>query len=393
MSATQPKKILMLTSRHPAYDGRIFHLEAATLRDAGYDVTIVAPQMKDEPEETVSDGIRVICYRKPKRGLKRKWASVAELTKAAMRYEADAFHVHELDPPMLAAIWAKRRLARRGRKVKLIFDAHEVWPFFYAAKTRRPILQHLFKHITLFFEDLFVNSIVDGVVTAHTLEEHYYLFLNPWRPVAKVFNTPPIASWGPPPERKGPIRVLGHDGFFTKHRGMEAMLGAFEQIATEFPDVRLLAAGAFMTDDDEEYFKQWSSRTGLGDRVEVAGWVDRKDAISYLDRMDVGLVANRPDIHSVRCWPANKMMYYLGRGLPVISTPSPLYKRYIDQVRCGVTTPGFSAEAMAKAMRWILRHPEEARRMGQRGYAGAVRDFDDTVSKQRLLAFYKQLGL
>ncbi len=383
----------MLTSRHPAYDGRIFHLEAAALRDAGYNVTIVAPRQKDEPVETVTDGIRVVVYDKPASGIKRKLASFTELYKAAMRFEADVIHVHEVDAPLMAAAIAKRKLAKNGRKAKLVFDSHEVWPFFYAVKSRRSILQHLFKHATIFAEDILLSTAVDGVIAAHVLEEHYYLFLNPWLPVKQVYNSPPISSWPVPRERKGPIKIIGHDGYFTKHRGMEAMLGAFEQIAPDFTEVKLLAAGAFMTDDDEQYYKEWEARTGLGDRVEVAGWVDRKDIISYLDRMDIGIVANRPDIHSVRCWPANKMMFYLGRGLPVLSTPSPLYKRYIQKVGCGVSARGFSASAMAKAMRWMLTHPEETRKMGKRGYTNAVHDFDDKQAVRNLLDFYREIGL
>ncbi|MBD3165575.1 hypothetical protein GF324_03175, partial [bacterium] len=41
--STEGRHIVMLMTRHNPKDGRVHHLEARTLRDAGYRVTIVAP--------------------------------------------------------------------------------------------------------------------------------------------------------------------------------------------------------------------------------------------------------------------------------------------------------------------------------------------------------------
>ncbi len=390
MTVSRNKRIVMLTSQHSVFDGRVFHLEAKSLVEAGYDVTIVTPERGGEPSE--KDGVKFVTFKKAESGIKRKWSTLKYLSYYAMKLPADYLHVHEVDAPLMAATWAKKKLAKRGKSVKVIFDSHEVWPFFYALKTRIRFLRFLIRHCVMAYESwMLKHGGVDAVIANHAIEESYYLFLHPWLPVRQVLSGPPLEDWGPPPERSGEINLIGHDGFFSLQRGMSTMLGAFELIARDYPNLKFVAAGDFQVDDDRNYFNSWVKRTGLGDRVEFAGWVGREDILGYLDRMDIGLVANRPDTHSIRCWPANKMMYYLGRGLPVVSTPNPLYYRFISKVGCGSTARNFSAKAMAESLRKLLDNPEETRLMGKRGYEVAMRDFRWESAREELLGLYNDL--
>ncbi len=386
---TGSKRILMVCTQHSPFDGRVFHLEAKTLRDAGHEVTILAESDTKLPENV--DGINIVTYRKKPSGIRRKWSTLKTVTSNILKIKADVFHVHEVDASLMAASWAKRKLGKQGKNVPIVFDSHEAWPYFYAEKTKNRFLRELIKHGVMQYEYNMISKHVKIIITAHELEANYYRMLNPWIPVYEIPGGPPIHTWPDPPKKEGKISVIGHDGYFTLYRGMKTILEAFEIVAVDYPDINLLAAGDFYKPGDKEYFDRWSNRTGLGNRVECAGWVDRKDILSYLDRMDIGVVANKPDIHSIRCWPANKMMYYLGRGLPVVSTPTPLYKLHIERLNCGLPAKYFSSKAMADALRWMLENPLETREMGKRGLKAAQEEFSWEKAGKKLLEAYENI--
>jgi glycosyltransferase involved in cell wall biosynthesis len=173
---------------------------------------------------------------------------------------------------------------------------------------------------------------------------------------------------------------------------MDIMLGAFERLALEYPDLTFLAAGKTMEPRDEDWLEQWKRRTGLGQRVIHPGWVDRTEVVDYLDRMDIGLSANLPDLHSIRCWPANKVMYYMGRALPVVTTPNPLYKRFIEANKIGTVARDYTPEAYADAIRCLLEQPESTRSMGKRAYGLGRKYFSWERSSEDLLRFYSTLS-
>ena len=59
-------KVCHLSSVHSAFDGRIFHKEAKTLVQVGYDVAIIAQHDRQE----VVEGVRIIPLPKPEIDLK-----------------------------------------------------------------------------------------------------------------------------------------------------------------------------------------------------------------------------------------------------------------------------------------------------------------------------------
>jgi hypothetical protein len=54
--STARRPVVMLANGHTAFDTRIFVKEARTLKQAGYDVSIILPHDKDDEK----DGIRVM---------------------------------------------------------------------------------------------------------------------------------------------------------------------------------------------------------------------------------------------------------------------------------------------------------------------------------------------
>lgn len=382
-------RVLMISSQHNVFDGRIFHLEAKTLHDHGFKVTILAPGKNDS--SGTEDGIDFRTFRKFPSGLRRKCGTVRSLWNIANRIPADILHVHEVDVPLLVAAELKRRRNRNGQSVRLIFDSHEVWPYFYARYAKNRVCSTLVRHAVTAYESWMLGRSVDGVITAHEMEENYYRWLNPWIPVRKVLGGAPMDEWPEPEKREGAIRIIGHDGYFTLQRGMKVILRGFAQVARDHPEVILLIAGDFQYPEDKAYFEKWKSMTGLGDRVEWTGWVDRANIRQYLDRMDIGIIANKLDMHSIRCFPANKFMYYLARGVPVLSTPSPLYHEFIQQHEVGEVMSKLTPKAFRQAANRLIQDPGRTRKMGWDGFHLAKQKFNWTDSAKNLLDLYEEV--
>ena len=111
------KIVCILTSVHPAFDVRIYHKEAKTLVQAGYNVTLIAQNNKDE----IVDGVNIIALPKPKNRFVRIFGLTWRVFCLALGQHAGVYHFHD---PELIFIGVLLRLL--GKKV--IYDVHEDVP-------------------------------------------------------------------------------------------------------------------------------------------------------------------------------------------------------------------------------------------------------------------------
>ena len=112
-----PAKVCILTTVHQPFDTRIFHKEAKTLVQAGYDVTLIAKHSKNE----IIDGVKIIALPKPKNRFMRIFGLTWQAFCLALHQNADAYHFHD---PELIFIGIFLKLL--GKKV--IYDVHEDVP-------------------------------------------------------------------------------------------------------------------------------------------------------------------------------------------------------------------------------------------------------------------------
>jgi len=112
-----PVKVCILTTVHIPFDTRIFHKEAKTLIQAGYDVTLIAQHSKNE----IVDGVKIIALQKPKNRFIRIFGLTWRTLFLALCQRADIYHFHD---PELIFVGVLLRLL--GKKV--IYDVHEDVP-------------------------------------------------------------------------------------------------------------------------------------------------------------------------------------------------------------------------------------------------------------------------
>ena len=148
-------KVCILTSVHTPFDTRIFHKEAKSLANAGYEVALIAQHDKDE----IVDGIRIVPLLKPRNRFERMTKTVWLAYRRALEIDADIYHFHD---PELISIGLL--LKRHGKRV--IYDVHEDVPRQNQSRPYIPAV--LRKPISLMIGVLeaFSARHFDGVVTA-----------------------------------------------------------------------------------------------------------------------------------------------------------------------------------------------------------------------------------
>ena len=141
-------KVCMITSLHSPKDDRIFFKEALSLKEKGFDVSILCLTEEDgllrdmsgnilniQREQTIIiKGIKIFGIKKQrgffqrimhKIGAGRCWK---EFINKAIEINADVYHAHE---PQTAFIGLK---IQQKTNAKLIYDAHEPWIFSRSIK-------------------------------------------------------------------------------------------------------------------------------------------------------------------------------------------------------------------------------------------------------------------
>ena len=149
---------------------------------------------------------------------------------------------------------------------------------------------------------------------------------------------------------------------------------------------RLQLAGEFSELDFERMV-----RTQPGwQRVDELGWLDRIGVKATLDRSKAGLVTLHPVVNYLDALPV-KMFEYMAAGVPVIASHFPVWREIVELHECGLCVDPLDPAAVAKAIDFLIAHPEEAQRMGGNGQRAVQNIYNWRIEEAKLLAFYCSL--
>ena len=372
-SCSRKTKIAHLTSVHQPLDTRILHKECKTLADAGYEIVLIAPHVRDE----VVDGIRIHSLPYPPNRLQRITKTTWQVFKAALNERADVYHFHD---PELIAIGLLLKLS--GKRV--IYDVHEEVPkdilnkSYIRSKTLRKLIALLAG-----FSELFVAKIFDGIVTATPAIALPF----PKDKTTIVQNFPILAEQALVQSDTYSSRpcLITYVGGITLDRGIKEMIHAVSLLPPKY-NARLVLAGIIRPKELESEVAQlagWNS-------VDFVGWQSREGVNGILGRARVGLVVLNPTPCYALSYPS-KMFDYMSAGIPIVASDFPLWRNIIEEAGCGILVDPLDPQAIANAIVWLLEHPEEAEKMGVRGKEAATSCYSWEAEGQKLVALYERL--
>ena len=390
-----PVEILHLAFANFPADPRV-RREVAALRGTGREVAVIA--LRDANERPVQRHDGVIAIRVPGRKSRGGFLSylaeyaafVWRCRRLVTRHRALArvrvVHVHTL-PDFL--LWAALPAQRRGAKI--VFDMHEIFPEFVAAKFRGPLgtlgswLARRIEGWARRRADLTitVNRPIDELLATRpavgTKPERRLVLHNTADP-ADYGDTPAIATGA-----SGPRLELIYHGTLAAFYGLDVAIRALARVRQDGLDARLTILG-----DGPERASLQRLATSLSlDAVTFETPIPQPALPARLARCGAGVVPTRLD-GMTRYSLSNKALDYVHLGIPLLAARLPSYLRYFGEEMLWYFTPG-DPNDLARAIRALAAAAAAERARRAQLARQAIAPYDWARERERLLAAYAEL--
>lgn len=340
-------RVVVCTVVHHPADARIYFRQIRALLDAGHQVTYIAPLGEPgAPGGTPLTALTAVTIPRAVGRRRLRALRAAREALAAHAPAADLLLVH--DPELLLA------LPPRRRRPPTVWDVHEDTA---AALTTKAWLPGFLRPVA-----------AGGVVFAERLAErrlHLILAEHGYnarfrRPHPVVPNTTYVPETTAPPS--GPRRVV-YVGHISPDRGSLEMVSLARSLAPHGISVELVGPADAAARAHIE---------AAGDLVHWHGFIPNERALRLTEGALAGLSLLHDEANFRPSMPT-KVVEYMARGVPVITTPLPLAVDLVRGAECGFVVPFGDVTAAADAVLALDRDQDLRVKMGMRGHDAALR--------------------
>ena len=378
-------RICIITTVHPPFDTRIFHKQAKTLVQAGYDVTLIAQHDGDE----MVNGVRLMALPKPRNRFTRIFGLTWRVFHVALKQKADIYHFH--DPELLPWGWLLQKITHKP----VIYDVHEYYADSIRMKGWLPrTFREMIASIFNCFEKIIARRLAGIVVVNGHLGKQFsdrgcQVCVLPNYPQRRLFEILPS------PTNLERIyenhRALIYVGGLSESRGITRAIRVMRYLREEFPKVKLLLAGRFESDLYQQEVMQLIGRFDLADNIDILGVLPHPEVIRYLAVADVGIFLLQPVNERYNWGEPIKYFEYSAAGLPVIISDLPAKRHLIEKNQNGILVDPLDEEKTAESMAMLLRDPQKMKEMGERGRDAFLSEYNWEAIEKRLIDLYKKL--
>lgn len=335
-------KVCKLIREHSFKDIRIFEKQATSLKKIGHDVTIVAgkyggyvfgPDRKPmlDPilrrNEFFFKRVRFLTYNMT---YPLNNEHVTEMVKAlvedrqdyfvdtlyekALSTDADVYHAHELHT-LYEAVQIKRTLRKKGKNVKVIFDAHE--------------LEHDSQLLRLLMNE------VDHLITVSDSIKEIYEKRYPGIPMTIIYNSPFYQEEIPKDDDFNNSFVIAFEGVVIYHKGNPQKIIDIANLCTEKMENFRFEIFGMVPSQYGEYYKLMHKLINEHPSINCR-WIDYYDLPKEFSKVHVGYIYfETNDSNRVNAMP-NKFFSYLNNGVPVVVNQLNDMKKFIEKHECGI---------------------------------------------------------
>jgi len=390
----------------PTNDGRV-QREAASLADAGYQVTVFALNMRDAPAVQHIPGVEIVGMRpaasgvlpgtqspfhpgepgtsQPVAGGRIGWAvgygaNLREWGRWAVRAAGSPtiWHAHDL-PGLLG-------LAIGGvpARTPIVYDSHELYLESGSAARMPGPARSLLRQLEKRLARRAAGVITVNAGIAGELSRRYGV-----DPVV-VMNCPPFVEVGRPGRLRAALgltdqQIVLYHGAVSSARGIETMIDALPHLPTSVVFV-VLGDGSLVP-----FVQYQAQRPELSDRLFWHPAVPQTELLSWVVDADVGCILTAPtELNQVLSSP-NKLFECLTAGVPMIASDFPEISSVVLGEGVGATCDPTNPLLVAQAIRGLLARPEDVEAMRQRGVSAARRTYNWDAQSARLLDLYRHV--
>ncbi|HJX18310.1 MAG TPA: glycosyltransferase family 4 protein [Acidiferrobacterales bacterium] len=393
MSNKIPRRVLIIVENLPVpFDRRVWQ-EAGTLREAGYEVSIICPVGKGhETRHEVINGINIYRHPLPVEAsgamgyaLEYSLALFWEFVLALRVLRTHGFDViHACNPPdtiFLIGLFFKLF----GKK--FIFDHHDINPELYEAKFGR---RDLFYRLLCRLERWTFQAADVSIATNESyrriaierggMDPERVFVVRSGPDLRRLKIVPPVESL-----KKGRKYLVGYVGVMGKQEGIDYLLRAARLIVNDMKrtDVHFgLVGGGTELEDMRAY----ALALGVGDYVTFTGRVPDQQMLEMLNTADVCVnpdVANAMNDKSTM----NKIMEYMALGKPVVQFD--LTEGRFSALEASLYAEKNNELDLARKIVQLLDDPEARAKMGAFGRNRVENELEWKYEVPRLLRAYE----
>jgi glycosyltransferase involved in cell wall biosynthesis len=364
--------VCMLTSVHTVWDTRIFHREAKTLRQAGFQVTLIATGVDSR---RTPEGIDIIGLNRPRWRVGRalNWPA---LVKIALNTGADIYHFH--DPDLLLAALFLQKYSRKP----VIYDNHD--PYVEAILARewlpfwlRPLIAKVFDPL-----EKYVATRLTATIVANDIQ------LQRFPQATLISNYPDLIPFQLNQHPPRDPRTVVYAGSLSEARGMFDLVAIARLLRAR--KITLHVLGPFPNPALARQVTNQVEAEQLTTTITFTGRVPHNQIIQALKTAAVGLIPFR-NVSNHQIIIPTKLFEYMACALPVVASDLPPIRRYVTQAECGLLVPPDRPQAFAEAVEYLLDHPEEANRLGRNGRQAVLARYNWQREGPKLLSLYREL--
>ena len=388
------RSVLIIVENLPVPLDRRVWQEACALRDAGYRVTIICPQMRGHTHaEEVLDGIHI--YRhwisEEAGGFIRFFGEYVTAICGEWRLAWKAWRrhrfsiIHLCNPPDLLFLvaWPFKLFG-----VRVIYDVHDLWPEMFEAKFghRGPFywVVRLAERLTYACAHVVIatNESVRRVALTRGKKDPKHVFV--------VRTAPQIQGskiQAQPALKHGRNYLVGYIGVMGNADGVDYLIDAAAHIVHNLgrKDVHFLLMG---TGPEYARLVKQRNRLGLVDYVDMPGRVSNDFLFTALRTIDLGVSCDPINSYNDHCT-MNKVLDYMAFGRAQV-----MFDVKEGRVSAGAAAeyvPENSAAKLAEAVDQVLRDQTRRHAMASVGLERMKTQLNWEHSVTQLLAAYRSL--
>jgi len=396
MSPPRPvRRVLILVENLPVpFDRRVW-MEALTLREAGYEVSVICPKGKGyEKEYEEIHGIHIYRYSLPEEGRSAKsylreyalalWHTWRLSWRVLRERGFDV--IHACNPPDLFflvglpfKLWGKR----------FLFDHHDLNPELYEAKFGR---RDIFYRLLLLLERLTFMA-ADVVIATNESYREVALTRGRKRPdqVFVVRSGPRLHQFKPvspnPMFKRGRRYLVGYVGVMGEQDGVDYLLRAVREIVHTHGrrDVHFVLIGSGPMFND---LQRMAGELAIKEFVEFTGRVPDNELLARLSTCDV--CVNPDPLNPLNDKSTmNKILEYMALGKPIVQFDLLEGRRSAGEASL-YATPN-SPSDLARLILELLDDEPRRHSLGREGRRRIEEELAWEHQAPKLLAAYKYL--
>lgn len=364
-------KVCHISSLHKFDDTRIYFKECVTLADAGYQVSLVAPNAKDQ----FTHNVQVFGVANNSKSRFFRITIVAwRVFRKALKTKSKVYHFH--DPEL---IWIGFLLKFIGKTV--VYDVHEnvgaqikdkkwlIFPKFFA---------FIYQILEFFAAKLFHIVIAE--------DSYHEIYQNKAKSITPVLNYPDLKHF----EKLRNTDIAAENGILyvglvSRLRGIFEILAALKTIDDQGIEFKFHCVGP-MFDDLKNEIEGDQNYQQIKDKVHFYGPMPVYDAYQLAKKCKLGLSILHPVPNYLRSY-STKIFEYMSLGLPFIVSDFPIYQ-FVKEKEIGFCINPLSIDELSLTIGKVLRHEVDLQVMIQKEIEASY-GFSWESQAQNLLNLYQ----